>query len=463
SHLLDLINNILDLSKIEAGRMELFVEEFEVAEMLNVVGITVQQLVEKNNNTFVLEVADDVGTMKADLTKVRQVLFNLLSNAAKFTENGTITLSVARKHHDRDESWLAFSVRDTGIGMTNEQMQEVFKEFTQADASTTRKYGGTGLGLAICYRFCLMMGGDLLVESGVGTGSTFTAMLPVEVKEDDPRRTTSQLAAVKITDASTGVFEAVGNSDGTLLVIDDDPVVRDLIVRFMTKEGFNVVASDNGVEGLALAREVQPDVITLDVLMPGTDGWTVLSGLKDFPETARIPVIMMSMADNRNMGFALGAAAFLEKPVNRPRLLELIHTHHTPDIATMTVLIVEDNAEIREMMRRTLEREGIAVLQAENGKVALEVLEREVPSLILLDLMMPQMDGFQFIESFRRRDDWQQIPVVIVTAKDINDQDRQRLNGSVQNILQKGAFERETLLKEVSRLANAYLQRKKTE
>ncbi len=460
NHLLDLINNILDLSKIEAGKMELYIEPFEVAEMLDVVSVTVQQLVEKNNNTFKLAVAEDVGTLRADLTKVRQILFNLLSNAAKFTEDGAITLSARRETHgataDGTEDWIIFTVTDTGIGMTPQQMRDVFREFTQADASTTRKYGGTGLGLAICYRFCQMMGGDLTVNSEEGVGSTFSAIIPAVVQEEQ----VAYEAARKEPKRATGRFDAMGTSRGTMLVIDDDPVVRDIIVRFMTREGFNVVAADNGGDGVALAREIQPDIITLDVLMPVVDGWSVLNELRQYEETASVPIIIMSMADNRNMGFALGADAFLEKPLSRGKLLQLVQSYHQAPNTSLTVLVVEDTDDMREMMRRTLERESINVLEAENGLVGLEALTRQTPDLILLDLMMPEMDGFQFVEAIRANDQWRTIPIVIVTAKDITDEERLRLNGLVQRVLQKGAYDRDALLTEVSQLANAYLQRK---
>lgn len=279
SHLLDLINNILDLSKIEAGRMELYIETFDVENMLNVVVTTIHPLLQKNSNQFALEVEPAVGEMATDLTKVRQVLFNLLSNAAKFTENGTVTLSAQYDTPD----WIVFRVADTGIGMDQSQLDEVFKEFTQADASTTRRYGGTGLGLAICYRFCEMMGGTLSVTSAVGAGSIFTVRLPTIVSQHTTAHTTP-------TDeeraTATGIFDPSGVFKGTMLVIDDDPIVRDIVVRFMTRDGFRVLAAADGEEGIRIAKAERPDVITLDVLMPGIDGWVVLEVLKNDPETS---------------------------------------------------------------------------------------------------------------------------------------------------------------------------------
>ena len=457
THLLDLINNILDLSKIEAGKMELYIEPFEVDEMVSAVSTTVRQLVEKNHNTFNVDTAPDAGTIHADLTKLRQVLFNLLSNAAKFTENGTVTLRVRRETHD-DTDWVSFEVADTGIGMTQEQLATVFDEFSQADISTTRRYGGTGLGLAICYHFCDMMGGDLTVTSAIGEGSMFKAMLPAHVQLQ-----TMPLMPFDVGESDmTGVFAAADGEMGTMLVIDDDPVVREIIIRHMTGAGFKVIAADRGEDGVAIAAEIQPDVITLDVLMPGIDGWQVMERLRENPETATIPIIMISMADNKAMGFALGADAYLEKPVNRSQLLKMVLAYQANDAEETRVLVVEDLADTRSLMRRTLQKEGITVLEAENGVQGLEVMRREGASLVLLDLMMPEMDGFDFMEELRKMEQFANVPVIVVTAKQLTDEDRQRLNGSVQRIVQKGAYDRDALLLEVRRLAAGYIRRQNT-
>ncbi|MDQ3813029.1 MAG: ATP-binding protein, partial [Armatimonadota bacterium] len=275
-HLLALINDILDLSKIEAGRMELFLETFDVARTLDDVVSTIEPLVEKNANTLQVQVADDAGEMHADLTKVRQSLFNLLSNASKFTEKGTITLSVARVK-TKEKDGIEFRVSDTGIGMTPEQLDKLFQTFTQADASTMRKYGGTGLGLAITRRFCRMMGGDVTVESEYGQGTTFTIRLPAQVVPAPPEPT-----AVESGGAGAGLLDASVNGlplEGKriVLVIDDDPQIHDIIHQSLSQDGFEIVSALNGQEGLRLAKEIRPDTITLDVMMPGMDGWAVLS------------------------------------------------------------------------------------------------------------------------------------------------------------------------------------------
>jgi len=320
-HLLALINDILDLSKIEAGKMVLHLESFDVAQMIEEIASTVQPAVAKNANTLQVGVAKNAGEMRADLTKVRQILLNLLSNSCKFTDHGTISLSVDRRTID-DRDWLQFEVEDTGIGITAEQKENLFREFSQADTSIARKYGGTGLGLAITHRFVQLMRGTITVDSQPGRSSTFTIQLPAEVTPEsaDPARSHPPAAIL-----------AASNPDqldrGTILVIDDDPAVRDLTSRLLTKMGFHVVTGQSGAEGLQLAKKVQPMLITLDVMMPEMDGWSVLKKLKADAELAEIPVIMVTVVDNEPMGIDLGASNYLIKPVDRERLAVLVEQY----------------------------------------------------------------------------------------------------------------------------------------
>lgn len=444
-HLLNLINDILDLSKIEAGKMELYLESFTVNDMLEDVITTIHPLVQKKGNFLKTDFAPDLGIMKADMTKVRQSLFNLLSNASKFTEQGTITLSASRKT-DADGELVLFSVSDTGIGMTADQMGRLFQAFTQADASTTRKYGGTGLGLTITRRFCQMMGGDITLKSVYGQGTTFTIELPLEVAEPRPESTTGSFSQITIPNTK----------NSTVLVIDDDPNVGDLLQRYLIKEGMGVEVTNNGDEGLRVAREIHPDVIILDVLMPGLDGWAVLSLLKADPKLADIPVIMLTIVEDKGMGFALGAADYLTKPIDRDRL-SLILKKYSREQAS-SVLLVEDDNMTRQMMRRALEKEGWGVIEAENGRIGLEMVLASPPQLILLDLMMPEMDGFEFVHELQKNKECSSIPIVVVTAKDITTDDRLRLNGYVEKILQKGAYSRNELLTEVGNLVAACVQ-----
>ena len=454
-HLLGLINDILDLSKVEAGKMTLFLEDFDVAKLVGEVAATVQPLVAKNANTLEVDCQPGIGTMRADVTKVRQALFNLLSNASKFMEKGTIRLEVGRVIGDPNSvnsedgipsvspritdhrSLITFRVSDTGIGMTPEQMGKLFEAFSQADASTTRKYGGTGLGLAISRKFCQMMGGDISVASELGVGTTFTVTLPATVEEAPAAEAPAARPQV-----------AIRSAQSIVLVIDDDASVRDLMQRTLAKDGFRVEVAANGQRGLELAKQLQPAVITLDVMMPGMDGWAVLTALKADAATADIPVVMLTIVDDKNMGFALGAVDYFTKPIDWHRLSAALKKHRRAASA-QTVLVVEDDATMREMFRRTLERDAWKVIEAENGLHGLARLSEEIPAVILLDLMMPEMDGFTFMEELRKRADCAEVPVIIITAKDLTAEDHERLNGEVSRIIQKSATGIEQLLAEV--------------
>jgi PAS domain S-box-containing protein len=447
-HLLALINDILDLSKIEAGKMDLYQETFDLVPMLDDVVTTVQPLVEKNANTLVVQRPDALGTMRADLTKVRQNLFNLLSNACKFTKQGTIGLTVSRQTEDGIE-WITFRVSDTGIGMTAAQMEKLFQPFSQAEASTARQFGGTGLGLAITRKFCQMMGGDITVESELAQGSTFTIRLPAGLSDRHAQPATP----------TASKSEALPEGGSTVLVIDDDPTVCDLLQRFLSKEGFRVVSASGGEEGLQLAKALRPVAITLDVLMPGMDGWAVLTAMKADPDLADIPVILLTIVDNKNLGYALGAAGHLTKPIDRDHLIALLQKYRRED-PCRSLLVVEDEASTRELLRRMLEKEGWSVVEAEHGRVALERVAEHRPSLILLDLMMPEMDGFEFVAELRKCQEWRTIPVVVVTAKDLTQEDRLRLNGCVEKFIQKGAYSREALLAEVRDLVASCVAQK---
>jgi PAS domain S-box-containing protein len=449
-HLLALINDVLDLSKIEAGKMELHLDTFELRPALEAVASTVSPLIEKNGNSLRLDLADDLGTIRADMTRVRQVLFNLLSNASKFTERGTITLRAIREPGAAGEV-VCFTVQDTGIGMTPEQLGRLFQAFSQAETSTASKYGGTGLGLAISKMFCEMMGGQIDVASTPGVGTTFTVRLPREVR--DSRE------AVPVAGAPGGVASGTA---GTVLVIDDDPEVRQLLARMLGKEGVRGIEATGGEEGIALARAERPDVITLDVLMPGLDGWGVLAALKNDPELASIPVVMLTIMDERNLGFSLGATEYLTKPIERAQLSAVLARYRRTSGAG--VLVVEDDAATRTVLRRALEKEGWTVTEAENGRVGLERVAENPPALILLDLMMPEMDGFEFLDGLRSgRTAGAPPPVVVITAKELTDADRQRLNGGVRGVVQKGSQDIDELLEDVRTRVAAYTRRSVTQ
>jgi signal transduction histidine kinase/DNA-binding response OmpR family regulator len=456
-HLLSLINDILDLSKIEAGKADLYLESFEIGALMRDVAATMQPLVEKNSNRLSMNVPADVGSMHADLTKVRQSLFNLLSNASKFTSKGDIAVHV-RRLTVAERAWIEFRVTDSGIGMSAEQLSKVFDAFAQADASTTRKYGGTGLGLTITRKFCEMMGGKLSVESEVGKGTSFTILLPAGVAaEARPALPSLALGASSSGSSLAALSRSVAS--GRVLVIDDDAVIQDLLTSFLTKEGYEVSVAENGEDGLRRARELRPDVITLDVTMPGMDGWSVLSSLKQDSELAGIPVIMLTMIDDRSTGYALGAAEYMTKPVDRDRLGTLLGKYNR--LRHRPVLLVEDDADTCQLLQNALQKDGWKVQVADNGRVALEWISGgtasfSFPGLVLLDLMMPELDGLTFLDIFRRIPNAREVPVIVLTAKDLTAEERHRLNGSVQKVLQKG-MSTDLVLKEVRDLLGSCL------
>jgi len=446
-HLLEVINEILDLSKIEAGKLELHDEEIDIAQLVGDVSAAAQPLAAKNGNRLEILGAKEAGAIRADAMRMRQILLNLVGNACKFTERGTVSLAVSRPR----EGEIEFAVADTGIGMTPEQLGRLFQEFSQADSSTTRRYGGTGLGLAICDRLVKTMGGRIQVESAPGQGTTFRVALPARregsAKEDGDAHPLAAIAA--------GKRSGVRRPTDRVLVIDDDATVRDMMRRFLSREGFDVVTARDGREGLALAREIEPSVITLDVLMPGEDGWSVLRTLKSAPGLAEVPVIMVTILDERSQGIALGASGYLTKPIDRAKLAAALAGYKAQD---PRALLVEDDADERRLMARMLRDEGWAVAEAENGRIGLERLEAAAPDLILLDLMMPEMDGFEFLARLRADPARDAIPVVIVTAADLSDEDRRRLDCGVVGILEKTACGREHLLERIRRLVAAHAE-----
>ncbi|MEM7168594.1 MAG: response regulator [Pseudomonadota bacterium] len=447
-HLLELINEILDLSKIEAGKLDLNLEEFDLVALLQDTVATAQGLAEKNGNSLIATYPDHPGDMYADMTRVRQIVLNLLSNAAKFTENGEITLRVEKIMLEGD-GWLELAVSDTGIGLTPDQLDKLFQDFSQADSSTTRKYGGTGLGLAISRRLCQMMGGDIEVESVAGEGTTFTVKLPCQVRRQGAALPEPAPAALKSSD------RVIGAND-TVLVIDDDETACELLRVFLAKEGFDVVTSRNGRDALEMARKLHPSVITLDVLMPPPDGWDVLSELKSDENLAEIPVIMVTMLDEPNKGYRLGASDYLLKPLDRKKLRASLGQYRNGKEAPM-VLVIEDDEDTRQWLCDYLVRDGWRVSEGANGRLGLKLLEDARPDLILLDLMMPEMDGFEFLEELRHRSEHNGLPVIVVTAADLTEEDHRRLNGGVERILKKADTDREALLKEIGGLIKAHI------
>ncbi|BAQ61728.1 sensory transduction histidine kinase [Geminocystis sp. NIES-3708] len=444
-HLLGLINDILDISKIEAGRMELYLENVEIKPLIQEIMTTIQPLIEKNHNTLTINYPENVGSMYGDVTKFRQILFNLLSNANKFTEKGTVYLDI-QLYNEEKKDWLDIQVRDTGIGMTPEQLGKLFQAFSQADASTTRKYGGTGLGLMITKKFCEMMGGEISVESEPGVGSTFKIKLPIRVGEDQQEEIISPENNLSSTSDPT-----LTNAENIVLLIDDDPTTHDIITRFLTQEGFKIVATVDPEEGLQLAKEIHPSAIILDVIMPKIDGWSILTRLKADPKLASIPVIMATILQEQNLGYALGATDYLTKPINSELLKGIIQKYKFESSHNLA-MVVDDDPFNRDMLRNVLEKEGLEVIEAENGTQALKTIKVRKPQLILLDLMMPEIDGFEVAQILKHNPEWQEIPIIVITSKDLTLEDRKRLNGYVEGILQKGAYSRQILLEQIHNL-----------
>lgn len=436
THLLTLINEILDLAKIEAGKLELHSEEIDLDALVRDASLTAEPLARSNNNQLKVEIAPDIGRMQTDPVRLRQVLLNLLSNACKFTKGGTVTVKASRIVN-RGGDTITIAVHDTGIGITKEQLDKLFQEFSQADSTTTRKFGGTGLGLAISRRLCRVMGGDITVQSLVGVGSTFTVSLPAGGVIGPPRRRSSA--------GSPPVIPQPLGRGRRALIIDDEATSREILRQILMREGFEVSTAESGRQGIEIAREIRPSVITLDVLMPDLDGWSTLQQLKRDPDLQDIPVIMVTIIDEENQAYALGAAAYLTKPVNRESLLKALAACRA-DQASSRVLVVEDDPHTRGWLARILREDGWEVAEAENGRVALDRLPLVKPDIILLDLIMPEMDGFEFVDEIHRSEETRHLPLIVLTAADVDEEARRRLSGGIRRILRKKLGDRDEVL-----------------
>ena len=436
-HLLGLINDVLDISKIEAGKMELFLETFELSKIISDVVSTATPLVSKKGNTLKIECPSGIGTMHADATKLRQMLLNLMSNASKFTENGTITVRVTRVPGVLDDT-IELAIIDTGIGMSPEQLSRLFQAFSQADASTSSKYGGTGLGLAISKQFAQMMKGEITVASTPGVGSTFTIRLPSNVLVKQAKIVNS---GHKLT--RSPFPEQVKKA--CVLIIDDDKEILTVVTELLNLSGYETMVASSGQQGLQLAEKKKPDLVLLDILMPGVDGWGVLSQLQSSPQLADTPVLVLSAIAEAEMALSLGASSVMMKPVDAAVLTAEIAMLLQP-LSRCYVLLVEDDADSRDLITRMLEREGWQFRAAPNGYAALRIMKKGRPVLIILDLKMPAMNGFEFLEAMGKNPDWTAIPVVVVSSMDITQDMRDYLNPRVMTILQKGKFTREELV-----------------
>jgi len=456
--LLGLVNDVLDISKIESGKMEIYVEAINLVDLLKGIMSTVSPLAKKSNCPLKLEMHENLAdkSFYADLTKLRQILLNLLSNAIKFGNNGEICLQVKYLNNARFE----FRVRDHGIGISPEKIKNLFQAFTQADVSTTRKYGGTGLGLTICKEFAELMGGGVTVESVEGKGSCFIVQLPAHVKTPEDKNTKESNAeenpSSHLKDFSNIQLNHI-KENGVILVVDDDYEMRQLLSEHLEKLGYQPITAASGEEALNRVHQLQPDAITLDVMMPDMDGWEVLTELKSNKALMHIPVIMVSIIEDKAKGYALGATEYLLKPIEREQLANVLHKYQVN--AEASVMLVEDDETTRNMMVSMLERIECHVMTAENGKIALQRLQQHQPDIILLDLMMPEMSGLELAQILHHHPQWSSIPIIVLTAKDLTLEDREQLSGCVEMIYQKGNFQRADLLTQIQqRLATALHQ-----
>jgi len=453
TYLRRLIDDILDYQKIIMGGVELDPEEIDAAAFLTSLQESMVPQATEKKNKLELRGAERLGTIFNDRARLQQVLTNLVSNACKFTQNGTVTLSASRDTDATGKDWITLDVADSGRGMKPEEMQGLFVRFKKLSAREGNKTG-TGLGLVISKGLCELMGGTISCQSEFGQGSTFTVRVPAAVPEragGTPRRTLE-----RPTSSAAPAPQAVSVSpQQTVLVIDDDASVRELMTRYLGGKGFRVITAEDAEKGMVLAREQHPTVITLDVVLPGAQtGWDVLSQLKDDPLTASIPVIIVTFLEESRHGFALGAADYVVKPIAWEDLLGSLQKVIRGSASTQPVLVVDDDPDVRELFRRTLAMDGISIIEAANGAEALTQLRQQKPSLILLDLMMPVMDGFEFIAEFNLHPQWRDIPVIVITAKHVTREDRERLASSVRTVLEKSGFTQEDLLSKVLHLVH---------
>lgn len=450
-HLLNLINDILDLSKIEAGKMQLFLEDIDIVPFLYDIKVMAQPLIEKNNNKFELSVPEDIGKMRVDVTRLRQCILNLLSNASKFTNNGLLKLSVERMVQN-EESWIQFTMTDTGIGMTDDQLKHLFQAFTQADLSTTRKFGGTGLGLFLTKSFSDMLGGNISVESTYGKGSTFILKIPSVCNEElAVNRQKEKIETAKVTKLIKP----------TILIIDDDPVIHKSIEDELGGAShYSMLHAYESEKGYKMAKEFKPDIIILDIILPGgNDGWSLLSTLKSDPSLRNTYIILISILPNKDLGIALGAIDYFQKPLDfdhfNQRVRELITILHIPRI-----MIVDDDPAMRQLLAHSIEKLAAIPIEASNGREALERLKHCKPSLILLDLLMPEMDGFDFINTVQKDESLRNIPIIIITSKDLTNEERAELTSHSQQILKK-SFGVRKIISHICEDINHYIEESK--
>jgi signal transduction histidine kinase/CheY-like chemotaxis protein len=449
-NLLALINDILDLSKIEAGRMTISLEEFTIDTIVSDSIATVEPLIGDKPVKLFSEIDTAVPTMHTDPARIKQIVLNLLSNASKFTDDGHIKIAVKRL----DDNFISVAVEDTGTGIPPEFLEVVFEEFRQVDGTNTRKHGGTGLGLAISRRLARMLGGDLTVKSEVGKGSTFMLTVPVNYrpteKTEMERQTVSPL--IGIPSGSEVNSEQARN---LVVCIDDDPEVLLLLKNHLVSEGFGFLGVTESQNAVEVVRKHRPVLVTLDIVMPHKDGWQILQELKSDPDLKEIPVVIHTVVDNKALAVSLGAESYLVKPVQAETIISVIRMHTGTDGGE--ILVVDDNEDFTDFLRNLLEKSRFTIYTAKNGIEAIDQLHKIIPRLVFLDLLMPEMDGFEVVEKMYEDEKLKEVPVVVLTAKEVTEDDRARLNLKIKDVVQKEGLTREIILREV----NKFIRKKK--
>lgn len=477
SHLLQLINNVLDIAKIESGKMELFIENFPVQSAIAEVNTVLLPLAKKKNQTIIVNLPDTSINISADKTKFKQILYNLISNAIKFTEEGgTITIDTQKidcqevpLFKDIDESilndykCLRLSVTDTGIGIKKEDYERIFNEFEQVDGSHSRKYEGSGLGLSLTKKLVEMHGGEITVQSVEGQGSTFTVILPpyealnVITLKETPNESIEQPQEPPL-DEALQIFLPSKKDPPLILIIEDDRSTSEVITLYLAKEGYRLAHVYNGKDAIPKIKELKPFAVILDIMLPDKDGWEILQEIKLDPETKDIPVIISSIVDNKSLGFALGATDYLIKPLDKTQLLQKVNelsvVSKRSDV--ITILCIDDNTDTLELLRTILESNNYNVITTTSGKDGIEKAITFRPNIIMLDLMMPDMDGFEVANRLKANPLTMDIPVLILTAKDLTVDDKLRLAGKFESFLQKSHFSADDLLIHIRDLESKY-------
>lgn len=447
-HLLSLVSNILDLSKIEAGKMDLLIEDVDLGVLSTEIQTISEPLAKKNNNKIIFEhLHDGVNNIRADFTKLKQIMLNLIGNACKFTNNGTVIVRIRAMHSQADKIYI--DIADSGIGISEEQKERLFGAFSQADAVTVRKFGGTGLGLAISKKFAELMGGNIEVTSVVGTGTTFTVILPraITVKDSDKNESNSSV----INKPEINNIEKI-QGRAKILIIEDDTIQRDKLQTSLQQAGYEIFVAQDGEEGLKIAAKNQPHIVLLDIFLPKMSGWEVLQKIKKKPKTWDIKVIMISMIEERNKAYIMGASDYLVKPFD-PQQLFTILSHYTGDNPLMAdlgnILIIDDDADSRVILKKALGKFKAQIYEAENGQIGFDKLKTHKINMIFLDLMMPVMNGFEMLDKIKADDGFAKIPIIINTSKDLTTEDYDKLSGSIVKIIHKGEKDLATLIGEI--------------